>query len=136
MRIADAAVAAGTTARALRFYEERGLLDPPARSASGQRAYGPAEIVRVRVIRDLLALGFTVEDLRGCADRLHLLAQDPPPRCTAETGTAPSGVVGRRLAALDAEIDRLTALRDNLARRTGPAPTDPLGGAPSDARSG
>ena len=29
MRIGDAAAAAGTTPRALRFYEQRGLLDSP-----------------------------------------------------------------------------------------------------------
>ncbi|WP_327167592.1 MerR family transcriptional regulator [Streptomyces subrutilus] len=118
MRIGEAAAAAGTTARALRFYEQRGLLPPPVRTASGQREYGAGEVARVRVIRDLLALGLTVEDLRGCADRLHLLSGDLLPRCGAvEPGAAGSGVVGRRLAALDAEIGRLAGLRENLARR-------------------
>lgn len=118
MRIGEAAAAAGTTPRALRFYEERGLLPPPVRSASGQRQYGPAEIARVRVIRELLTLGLTIEDLRGCADRLHVLSQDPPPRCgSTEPGVPASGVVGRRLAALDSEIARLAGVRENLARR-------------------
>ncbi|MGW1230527.1 MerR family transcriptional regulator [Streptomyces sp. NPDC001515] len=118
MRIGEAAAAAGTTARALRFYEQRGLLPPPERTASGQREYGPDEVARVRVIRDLLSLGLTVEDLRGCADRLHLVTEDASPGCgSAGAGGAPSGVVGRRLAALDSEIGRLVALRENLARR-------------------
>ncbi|CAM5658324.1 MerR family transcriptional regulator [Streptomyces avidinii] len=116
MRIGEAAAAAGTTPRALRFYEERGLLAPCGRSPSGQREYGPGDVDRIRIIRDLLAHGFTVEDLRGVADRLHLLAADPPPPC----GTG--GVVGHRLAALDAEIDRLTRLREALALRTLGAP--------------
>ncbi|WP_371482404.1 MerR family transcriptional regulator [Kitasatospora sp. NBC_00315] len=116
MRIGDAAAAAGATPRALRLYEQRGLLPPPVRTSSGQREYGPGEIARVRVIRELLALGLTIEDLRGCADRLHLLGQDPPPRCgSVEPGSPGSGVVGRRLAALDAEIDRLAHLRESLA---------------------
>lgn len=122
MRIGDAAAAAGTTPRALRFYEQRGLLPPPVRTASGQREYGAEEIARVRVIRDLLSLGLTIEDLRSCADRLHLLEQDPPPRCGSADPATPaaapaSGVVGRRLAAIEAEIDRLAGLRENLARR-------------------
>ncbi|MFC9324077.1 MerR family transcriptional regulator [Kitasatospora sp. NPDC057015] len=118
MRIGEAAAATGATPRALRFYEQRGLLPPPVRTASGQREYGPAEVARVRVIRDLLALGLTVEDLRGCADRLHLLDGDQPPRCgSVEPGTPGSGVVGRRLAVLDAELARLAGLRENLARR-------------------
>ena len=73
MRIGDAAAAAGTTPRALRFYEQRGLLPPPDRTATGQRLYGQADVDRVKVIRQLLALGMTVEDLHRCADRLHLL---------------------------------------------------------------
>ncbi|MFJ4890361.1 MULTISPECIES: MerR family transcriptional regulator [unclassified Streptomyces] len=119
MRIGDAAAAAGTTARALRFYEERGLLPPPRRTAAGQREYGPGDVARVRVIRDLLALGLTVEDLCGLADRIPLLVDDPRRRCSGSTDSPGTSVVHRRLAALDAEIDRLTRLRTRLAARTG-----------------
>ncbi|MEV0597029.1 MerR family transcriptional regulator [Nonomuraea cavernae] len=112
----DAAAAAGTTPRALRFYEQRGLLSPPPRTTTGQREYGPREVARVRVIRELLSLGLTVEDVRSCADRLDLLDGDtlPPrgPGCSMA-----SGVVERRLAALDAEIARLSRLREQLSAR-------------------
>ncbi|NEA47202.1 MerR family transcriptional regulator [Streptomyces sp. SID10815] len=132
MRIGDAAAAVGATPRALRFYEQRGLLPAPRRTGSGQRDYGPEELAVLRVIRRLLALGLTVEDLRGIADRIPLLAADPRPRCgstaaqTPEAGKTPearetpqAGVVGaavveRRIAALDADIERLTRLRDAL----------------------
>jgi DNA-binding transcriptional MerR regulator len=133
VRIGDAAAAAGATPRALRFYEQRGLLPPPARSASGQRVYGPDDVARVRTIRELLALGLTVEDIRGFASRLDLLTEDSELRCSATAAASggpakssaaarasaesPASVaVARRLAALDAEIDRLTRLRDRLAR--------------------
>jgi MerR family copper efflux transcriptional regulator len=123
MRIGDAAAAAGTTPRALRFYEQRGLLPPPARTATGQRQYGPREVARVRVIRQLLALGLTVEDVRDCADRLHLLDEDALPACGGPEGacatTAP--VIAHRLSALDAEITRLTQLRAQLLARVTPA---------------
>ncbi|MCX5374209.1 MerR family transcriptional regulator [Streptomyces sp. NBC_00103] len=119
MRIGDAAAAAGTTPRALRFYEERGLLSPSRRTATGQREYGPDEVARVRVIRELLALGLTVEDLRSFADRIGLLVENPRRRCGPPDGGGPgSGVVDRRIAALDAEIDRLSRLRAELALRT------------------
>ncbi|SEM73134.1 MerR family transcriptional regulator [Nonomuraea pusilla] len=121
MRIGDAAAAAGTTPRALRFYEERGLLTPPSRTAAGQREYGPREVARVRVIRELLSLGLTVEDVRHVADRLDLLDVDlrPPSGPGCERG---SGVAERRVAALDAEIARLTRLRDRLASLVAPPP--------------
>ncbi|MFF9026014.1 MerR family transcriptional regulator [Streptomyces eurythermus] len=120
MRIGDAAAAVGTTPRALRFYEQRGLLPPPPRTRSGQRDYGPRELAVLRVIRELLALGLTVEDLRGIAGRLPLLAVHPAPRCGATSpdrggpGVVGEAVVERRIAALDAEIERLTRLRDGL----------------------
>ncbi|WP_327181714.1 MerR family transcriptional regulator [Streptomyces sp. NBC_01334] len=119
MRIGDAAAAAGTTPRALRLYEERGLLPAPRRTATGQRAYGPDEVARVRVIRELLALGLTVEDLRSFADRIGLLVENPRRRCGPPGSGGPgAGVVDRRIAALDAEIDRLSRLRAGLALRT------------------
>lgn len=126
MRIGDAAAAAGTTPRALRFYEQRGLLPPAARSTSGQRMYAPTDVARVRVVRELLGLGLTIEDVRGFASRLDLFTDGTQPRCAAppasSDGSTPSptspasAAVARRIAVLDAEIDRLTRLRDRLAR--------------------
>ena len=127
MRISDAAAAAGTTPRALRFYESSGLLPPPRRTRSGQRIYGPREVARLRVIRELLGLGLTVADLRACADRLDLLEGDTlPPYGGPVACASPTGIVQRRIAALDAEIGRLAALRDQLAARiTEPVPASP-----------
>ncbi|TMR01134.1 MerR family transcriptional regulator [Actinomadura soli] len=119
MRISDAAAAAGTTPRALRFYEQRGLLPPPSRTSGGQRRYGPREVARVRTIRRLLSVGLTVEDLRGCAGMLHLLDDGAPPSPGGTACGQGSGIARRRLDALDAEIARLTRLRDRLAAQVG-----------------
>lgn len=120
MRIGDAAAAAGTTPRALRFYEERGLLPPPRRSPTGQREYEAGDVARVRVIRQLLALGLTVEDIRSCAAGLDLIGDDGLPlpgdghrrRCGLDPGVAE-----QRIDLIDAEINRLTGLRQRLALR-------------------
>jgi DNA-binding transcriptional MerR regulator len=123
MRIGDAAAAAGTTPRALRFYEANGLLPPPRRTRAGQRVYGPREVARLRVIRELLNLGLTVADIRGCADRLDLLEGSTlPPYGGPGVCATPTGIVQRRIAALDAEIARLAALREQLAARIGAEP--------------
>ncbi|MCX4967869.1 MerR family transcriptional regulator [Streptomyces sp. NBC_00654] len=140
MRIGDAAAAAGTTPRALRFYEERGLLPPPPRTATGQREYGARDIARIGVVRELLALGLTVEDVRGCAGHLETLLDAPlPQRCGVPAdvgeGGGSAGVAARRLAAIDAEIARLTLLRERLAARVAvpsadaPDRENPVGGA-------
>ncbi|WP_219464386.1 MerR family transcriptional regulator [Nonomuraea rhizosphaerae] len=119
MRIGDAAAAAGTTPRALRFYEQRGLLPPAPRTMTGQRDYSARDVARVRLVRELLRLGLTVEDVRSCADRLRQLeVEDGLPRYGGPQ-CAESGVVRHRLGELDAEIDRLTRRRDRLAAAVG-----------------
>ena len=122
MRIGDAAAAAGTTPRALRFYEENGLLPPPRRTAAGQRVYGTREVHRLRVIRQLLELGLTVADVRLAADRLDLIDGDQLPHYGPACAGGGAAIVQHRIAALDAEIDRLTQLRNQLAARIVPAP--------------
>ena len=116
MRIGDAAAAAGTTPRALRLYEANGLLPPPRRTVTGQRVYGPREVTRLRVIRQLLDLGLTVADLRDRSDRLHLLEGGRSPGY-GEPGarTEPAVVAARRSATLNAEVTRL---RDRLVTRS------------------
>jgi MerR family transcriptional regulator, copper efflux regulator len=119
VRIGDAAAAAGSTPRALRFYEQQGLLPPPRRTVTGQREYGPGEVARVRIIRELLSLGLTVADVAACADRLQFIEGDtlPPYRASEGACSQSTGIADRRLAALDTEIARLTDLRDRLAAR-------------------
>ncbi|WSS11706.1 MerR family transcriptional regulator [Streptomyces sp. NBC_01186] len=103
MRIGDAAAAVGVTPRALRYYEQRGLLTPQ-RAPSGHREYGSGELSRLRVVRGLLAAGLTIEDV---ADILRgFPAAGPGPGCGVVLE-----VVQRRLDDLDGRIRRLTELR-------------------------
>lgn len=55
----DAAKRLGTSAKALRLYEERGLI-APIRSATGWRTYGPNEMARAAEIVALRALGLSL----------------------------------------------------------------------------
>src|ERR1700758_4377499 len=54
LTINEAARTTGWSARMLRYVEETGLLSP-ARSASGYRLYGPAQLQRLRTLKELLA---------------------------------------------------------------------------------
>ncbi|MFD9697893.1 MerR family transcriptional regulator [Lentzea sp. NPDC059081] len=56
MRIGELAEKAGVTPRALRYYEEMGLLRS-TRTTSGQRIYDAAALDRVTVIRELYGAG-------------------------------------------------------------------------------
>ena len=55
----DAARRLGVSAKALRIYEQRGLV-APIRSAAGWRAYGPAQMARAGEIAALRALGLSL----------------------------------------------------------------------------
>ena len=53
LTIHEAAQTTGWSPRMLRYVERVGLLEP-ARSSSGYRLYGPAELQRLRTLRELL----------------------------------------------------------------------------------
>jgi len=61
----DAAKRLGVSAKALRLYEQRGLI-APARTAAGWRAYGPDEMTRVAEITALRELGLSLSQWRAC----------------------------------------------------------------------
>jgi DNA-binding transcriptional MerR regulator len=70
VRIGEVAARAGVSVRALRYYEEQGLL-PAERSPRGQRRYADNAVDRVRLIQQLYAAGLpsrTILDLLPCVD--------------------------------------------------------------------
>lgn len=69
MKISELARRAGTTTRALRYYEEQGLLGP-SRRANGYREYTERDVRRVANIQYLLGLGFGTADALLFADCL------------------------------------------------------------------
>jgi len=124
MLIGELAGLTGTTTRALRFYEEQGLLTSD-RTPAGYRTYGPEAARRVHNIRDLLASGFTVEDVRSFLP--YLGKEIPPVLCYHPSCDAEYEVGARRVAQLNERIETLTRLRDQLVTRmpwlTTPDPT-------------
>jgi DNA-binding transcriptional MerR regulator len=108
----EAARRLGISVKALRLYEERGLL-APVRSAAGWRAYGPREMARAAEIVALRDLGLTLAQvaraLGGNAFGLEpaLLAQEAKLEGEA-----------RRLAET---LERIRALSAALAKGEAPA---------------
>jgi len=97
LRIGDVAHRAGVSPRALRYYEEQGLL-APERTSSGQRTYAEAAVERVQMIQGFFAAGLpsrTIRQLLPCVDTGH---------------GSPEA-----LAMLAVERDRITAAIEELA---------------------
>jgi DNA-binding transcriptional MerR regulator len=91
----------GVQASALRYYERRGLLQPTARRA-GRRWYGRAEQRRLAIIGFWQQSGLmSLEDIAAILDG-------------QERSRGWKQVVADRRAALDAQIERMTAARDYL----------------------
>ena len=67
MSATEAASRLGVSAKALRLYEQRGLI-APIRSAAGWRAYGPREMSRAGEIAALRALGFSLTQVARVLD--------------------------------------------------------------------
>src|SRR3989337_459575 len=59
LNASEAAGRLGVSAKALRLYEQHGLI-APIRPAAGWRAYGPVEMGRAAEIAALRALGFSL----------------------------------------------------------------------------
>lgn len=73
MRIGELAKRSGVSVRALRYYEEKGLLSV-TRSPSGQRHYQEDAVERVAFFQDMYAAGLTssnIATLLPCVDTGH-----------------------------------------------------------------
>ena len=67
--ISRAAAECGVSERALRYYQEIGLLTPTGQTPGGMRRYAPGDLARVRRIRDLQSLlGFNLDEIRIILD--------------------------------------------------------------------
>ncbi|MEU6745300.1 MerR family transcriptional regulator [Spirillospora sp. NPDC046719] len=96
IRIGEVARGAGVSVRAVRYYEEQGLLIAE-RSPSGQRLYRQDAIPRVRFFQQMFAAGLTsrrITELLPCWDSGHTDAE--------------------QRAMLRAERDRIQAKVDDL----------------------
>ncbi|MFD0276762.1 MerR family transcriptional regulator [Kitasatospora sp. NPDC127111] len=110
MRIGELAQRAGTTTRALRYYEQLGLL-PARRAGNGYRAYGEEDLRLLRQIRTLQDFGFGLEETRPFVECLQ--AGHPE----GDSCPASLEVYRRKLAELDECIGRLREVRTRVAEQ-------------------
>ncbi|MGO4615047.1 MerR family transcriptional regulator [Nocardia sp. 2YAB30] len=110
MRIGELAQRTGTSTRALRYYEEHGLVQPQ-RAANGYRSYDEAELLVVRKIRALLGEGLDLDDIRPFVACLRA-GNGSGDICPDSVST-----LRRKLAEVDSYIERLETVRHRLHGR-------------------
>lgn len=110
MQVGEVAARTGVSVRAIRYYEQAGLL-PATRRANGYRDFDPSAVERVGVIRDLLDSGFTLDEISSLSDCLQGAATDSG--CCTQTVT----LYREKLAKVDAQLRTLKQLRRRITER-------------------
>ena len=111
----DAARRLGISTKALRVYEQRGLITP-IRSAAGWRAYGADEMTRAADIVALRALGFSLAEIA------RVLKGDL--KVVEPALAAHQALLEGRLRDLGLTVEKVRALRDDLGRGQPPTVGD------------
>lgn len=110
LRIGDLAKRAGKSTRAVRLYEEKGLLGVAQRTDGGHRLYGEDALLRLRWIEQLQHLGLSLGDIRSFLDKLK--SADTAPEAMAEARR----LFEYKLSTVREQLSTLTALETELIR--------------------
>jgi MerR family transcriptional regulator, copper efflux regulator len=105
MRIGELADQAGISTKAIRYYEQVGILPRPARNPSGYRSFDQAALGRLEFVRAAQAMGLTLGEIR----QIIAFRDDGQAPCAHVTE-----LLRRHAADLDARIQELQQLRGEL----------------------
>ena len=123
MNISDVAKKTGLTSKAIRFYEEKGLVTPPLRSENGYRTYSQQHLDELTLLRQARQGGVNLEECR----ELVALFNDP---------SRHSADVKKRTLEKVADIENhIRELQNMRAHLLAPWPGSPLGTGPPWCRS-
>ena len=112
MRIGEVSARTGVSVRAIRHYESAKLLRANRR-ANGYRDFGEAAVRRVQAIRDLLAIGLTIDEIVSLSECIECSTTSPD--CCEST----KALYRTKLARVNEQLVVLTALRDRIEQRIG-----------------
>jgi DNA-binding transcriptional MerR regulator len=106
LSVGRVAARAGVKIDTVRYYERRGVLPVAERRPSGYRSFQPQAVDRIVFVKELQALGFTLDEI---IDLLRLIDSE------AATCASARPHVEITLQRVEAKIAALTAMRDRLA---------------------
>lgn len=111
MRIGELATRAGCDVQTVRFYEREGLLEEPAREASGYRRYDERQLARLNFIRHCRSLDVSLPEVR----QLLAFAARPDQSCAQV-----NDLLDEHIALVKSRIEVLRGLERQLTvlRRT------------------
>lgn len=111
MKIQDLSQKTGVSAKTIRYYEEIGLLPPPARTNNNYRQYGEQDVERLRLVAGARRLDLSLDDIQEIlALRDH---REAPCRVLLERIEQKADEIAERIQALqrlEGELRELHAL--------------------------
>ena len=111
----------GLSIRTLRHWDEVGLVTPSVRSAGGYRMYTAEDVDRLRTIRRMKPLGFTLEEMGRLLASLDALdgadASEEDSRAAGAFVAACHDRAQESCRTLARQLGRAEEFRDLLARR-------------------
>ena len=121
-QIGEVAERTGVTHRTLRFYEERGLVEPPERMEGGFRLYTQDDIARIEYIKRLQdLLGFTLAEIKEMVEsedlQKQIIATFRPDRELPARQRRTERIIAAlevQLEVVERKIDQLSDLRKEL----------------------
>lgn len=110
MQVGEVATRAGVSVRSIRYYERAGLI-VATRRENGYREFDETAVELARAIRDLIASGFTVEEVRSLGSCL------PANTTTLDCRTQTVALYRSKLEQIDAQMRTLGAVRRRVEER-------------------
>jgi effector-binding domain-containing protein len=92
------------TQKAIRYYEEKGILLPVRKEMTGYRWYSYEQVPRGLLLRRLSDLGFSIEDIRDVVEMVE----------KGSDASTMEPIVKRRVRAIEEEVAALEAIRGSL----------------------
>ena len=108
MTVGQLAKKAGTTVRALQYYDKEGLLSPSAESEGGRRLYTDKDMINLYQILSLKSLGFSLGDIKE-----RIIPLDNPDD-VASTLAEQANAIKRQIESLTATLGEIEALRNEV----------------------
>lgn len=121
MNISDVARKTGLTPKAIRFYEEKGIVTPPLRADNGYRIYSQKHLDELLFLHQARQVGFTLEE---CQQLLQLF--NDPRRHSIDVKIRTL----QKITEIEQHIQSLEAMRKQLVTLAQACPGDEQAACP------
>ena len=115
MNISDIAKITGLTSKAIRFYEEKGLVTKPVRGENGYRHYTQQHVDELTLLRQARQVGFNLDE---CGELVNLF--NDPARHSADVKARTL----QKVADIERHISELQLMREQLLALAASCPGD------------